>query len=154
MNNDDKSVKILFRYYSNVLEEETVETMWAEVVDIEKGLYKLDNIPFYGPIVASNDIVFAEYDDCELMLTYRNTVESSGNSIVQVMLMKDDLMINDIRKVFEDMGCISERANDKYFVMEITADKDYKVIKQKLDEFESEGLIGYAEPCLSILHQY
>ena len=56
----DNSVKILFRYYSSVLDKWTVETMWADVVDADKGLYKLDSIPFYGPLVASDDIIFAE----------------------------------------------------------------------------------------------
>ena len=117
MKNDDKSVKILFRYYSNVLDEETVETMWAIPIDEAKGLYKLDNIPFYGPLVASDDIVFAEYDESELMLTYRRTEQYSGNSIIQVILVNDGLEINEVRKVFEDRGCLSERVNDKYFAM-------------------------------------
>jgi len=78
----DNHVKILFRYYSNILDEWTVETMWALVVDADKGLYKLDSIPFYGPLVASDDIIFGEYDDDEEMWTYRRTVENSGNSIV------------------------------------------------------------------------
>lgn len=41
--------KVLFRYHSNVLDKSTVETMWAEKVDQENGIYKLSNIPFYGP---------------------------------------------------------------------------------------------------------
>ena len=61
---DDKFVKILCRFYSNVLDEWTVETMWAETIDKDKGLYKIDNIPFYASI-ASDDTVFAEYDDTE-----------------------------------------------------------------------------------------
>ncbi len=65
----DNYVKILFRYHSSVLDEWTVETMWAEIVDAEKGLYKLDNILFYGPLVATDDIVLAEYDDDEERLT-------------------------------------------------------------------------------------
>ena len=58
-NTDNNYVKILFRFYSDVLEEETVETMWATIVDKENGLYKIDNIPFYVPLLASDDIVFA-----------------------------------------------------------------------------------------------
>lgn len=38
--------KILFRYYSDLLEDMVVETMWAEIIDLEKGYFKLDNIPF------------------------------------------------------------------------------------------------------------
>lgn len=44
MNNNSK--KITFKYYSSLLEEITVETMWAEIIDEKKGIYRLDNIPF------------------------------------------------------------------------------------------------------------
>lgn len=154
MTQQDNAVKILFRYYSNVLEQDTVETMWATIVDKDKGLYKLDNIPFYGPLVASDDIVFAEYDDTEEMLTYRRTVEHSGNSIIQVVLMDKSKDIENIRKIFEELDCISEKVNDGYFAMEVLFDKDYKPIKQKLTELEDEGTIGYAEPFLSEKHGF
>ena len=148
----DDHIKILFRYYSNVLEQETVETMWATIVDKDNGLFKLDNIPFYGPFVASDDIIFAEFDQAEQMLTYRRTVEYSGNSIIQVVLLDKSKDINDIRKIFEDLGCISEKVNDGYFSMEVPADKDYRPIKQRLTELEETAIIGYTEPCLSEKH--
>jgi hypothetical protein len=50
--------------------EWTVETMWAGFFDADKGLYKPDSIPFYGPLVASDDIIFAEYAEDERRLTY------------------------------------------------------------------------------------
>ena len=148
----DDHIKILFRYYSNVLEQETVETMWATIVDKDNGLYKLNNIPFYGPLVAPGDIIFAEYDQAEQMLTYRRTVEYSGNSIIQVVLLDKSKDINDIRKIFEDLGCESEKVNDGYFSMEVPADKDYRPIKQRLTELEETAIIGYTEPCLSEKH--
>lgn len=149
----DNYVKILFRYHSSVLDEWTVETMWAEVVDAEKGLYKLDSIPFYGPLVASDDIIFAEHDDDEERLTYRRTVEYSGNSIVTVVIMDKSFDINNIRDIFENLGCLSERVNDAYFSMEVLADNNYLPIKQKLAELENKGIIAYAEPCLSENHR-
>jgi Domain of unknown function (DUF4265) len=154
MTQQENFVKILFRFYSNVLEQETVETMWATIVDIEKGLYKLDNIPFYGALVASDDIVFAEYDKTEEMLTYRKTVESSGNSIIQVVLMDKSKDINDIRKIFEEVGCLSKKVNDGYFTMKVLADKEYKPIRQKLTLLEKQGIIEFAEPCLSVKHSH
>jgi|SRR5205809_985563 len=150
---EDKHVKILFRYHSSVLDEWTVETMWAETIDAEKGLYKLDSIPFYGPLVASDDIIFAEYDDDEQRLTYRRTVEHSGNSIVTVVVMDTAYDINKIREIFKDLGCLSERVNDGYFSMEILFDNNYGSIKRKLSELEDKGVIGYAEPCLSEKHR-
>lgn len=102
---DDKHVKILFRLYSDILEEMTVETMWAKTVNEEQGLYALDNIPFYLPVIAAGDIVFAEYDADEQMLTYRETREYSGNSTIHVILMNDDANLKTIGKSFEELGC-------------------------------------------------
>src|SRR6478735_4362855 len=149
----DTSVKILFKFFNNVLDEWTVETMWADVVDADKGLYKLENIPFYAA-AATDDIVFAEYDDAEQMLTYKKTIEHSGNSTVQVVMMDKETDIITIRNIFSNMGCVSEGLNDGYFVIEIPFDKNYTLIRQKLIELEDKEIIGYAEPCLSDKHKY
>jgi len=150
---EDNYVKILFRFHSDVLDEATVETMWAIVVDSDKGLYKLDSIPFYAPLVASDDIVLAEFDDQEQMLTYRKTIEYSGNSTVQVVLMDKSKEIDQIRDIFKELGCVSEKVNEGYFSMEIPSTVDYRNIKRKLDELEEKEIIGYAEPCLSDRHR-
>ncbi len=147
-------VKILFRFYSDILEEWTVETMWANIINEDKGLYKLDNIPFYAPYLASDDIVFAEYDAKEGMLTYRQIVENSGNSTIHVVIMDEFTEINSIRDIFKEFGCVSERLNKGYFAMEILADTNYQPIKEKLDELENKEIISYAESCLSSQHQY
>ncbi len=147
-------VKILFHFYNDVLDEQTIETMWAIIVDKEKGLYKIDSIPFYAPLIASDDIVFAEYDEEQERLTYRKTVESSGNSTVQVVLMDNTKDIVEIRDLFSELGCCSEGVNKHYFVMEIPVNIDYKQIKQNLDELEKNEIIGYAEPCLAEGHKY
>ncbi|ULQ53347.1 DUF4265 domain-containing protein [Flavihumibacter fluvii] len=149
----DTSVKILFRFFSSVLDQWTVETMWADTVDADKGLYKLDSIPFYAPF-ASEDIVFAEYDETEERLTYRKTVEHSGNSTVQVVLLDTSMDINIIRNTFKDLGCISEKLNDQYFAMEIPSGKEYAPIRHKLTELEDTGIISYAEPYLAKNHWY
>ena len=151
---DLESVKILFRFYSNLLEEETVETMWATVVNEKEGLYKLDNIPFYAPSIASDDVVFAEYDEDEQMLTFRHIVEFSGNSTVRVVKMDKALEINDVRNLFESLGCISEKLNDSYFAMDIPANIQYKPVKEKLENLKDERLIDYEESCLSDEHRY
>lgn len=145
--------KVLFRFHSDIFDEEMVETMWATVVDSAKGLYKLDNIPFYAPLVASDDIVFAEYDEKEQMLTYIKTEKYSGNSTVQVVLMDKAHDINSIRAAFEELGCVSEKANEGYFSMEIPKSANYYPVRKKLEEMEAKGIIGYAEPCLSAHHR-
>ena len=66
--------KILFRYHSDILDEVVVETMWSEIIDNEKGIYKLDNIPFYGPLIATDDVFHAKYDENEEAIVYRETI--------------------------------------------------------------------------------
>jgi len=147
-----KQVKILIRYESPVLDKITVETLWATVIDNALGLYKLDNIPFYGPQLACGDIVFAEYDPAEEMLTYRHTVEYSGNSVVLVVLMDKVTDVELTRGEFKKLGCESESTGTRYFAMEIPSELDYTPIKKVLTDYFKKGILDYSEPCLSDKH--
>lgn len=148
-----EQVKILFNFHSDIFDKQMVETVWADKVDFEKGIYKIDNIPFYIPLIASEDLVFAEFDETEQMLTYRETIEYSGRTVVQVVIMDKTTQTNIIRDIFYKFGCESEKANEGYFSMEIPADLDYKPIKKELDRMESQEIIGYAEPIISEKHR-
>lgn len=149
---EEEYEKILFQFHSDVLDEETIETMWAVVIDKEKGLYKLDSIPFYAPNVAANDIIYAEFDEDQERLTYRHIVEASGNSTVQVVIMDSKTTANEVREIFNDLGCASEKFSDGYFVIDVPFSLDYNPIQNKLIELEEAGLLAYAEPCLSEKH--
>jgi hypothetical protein len=148
-----EQVKILFNFHSNIFDEQMVETVWADKVDQEKGLYKIDNIPFYIPLIASEDIVFAEFDETEQMLTYRETVEYSGRTVIQVVIMDKRIETNSIREIFYKLGCESEKANEGYFSMEIPANLNYEPIKKELDRMENSEIISYAEPTISDKHR-
>ena len=150
---DNKEVKILFRFFSDVLEEWTVEILCAETIDSEKGLYKLANIPFYAS-VSCDDIVFAEYDEDEEMLTYRKTIEHSGNSTIQVIVMDKNIVTNDLREIFNSLGCESEKLSERYFVIEVPKRLNYKPIRKILMDLEANEKIGYAEPNLAENHFY
>jgi hypothetical protein len=145
--------KILFKYYSDLLEDTVVETMWAEIIDLEKGLFKLDNIPFFGPLIATDDIFFAEYDEDEKRLVYRKTIESFGNSIIQVIILEKEFNKEIIREKLKAVNCLSEVLNETLFAVEVLRDVDYSFVRSILSEYESEEIIEYAEPCLSDKHR-
>lgn len=145
--------KILFRYYSDLLEDIVVETMWAEIIDLEKGYFKLDNIPFFGPLIATDDIFFAEYDEDEEFLTYRKTIEISGNSIIQVVILEKGFDAAIIREKLTEVNCESEGMNETLFAVEITPAVDYSVVKSILNEYVELSVIDFAEPCLSEKHR-
>lgn len=145
--------KILFKYHSNVLDEITVETMWAEIIDKENGIYKLYNIPFYGPLIATDDEFYAEFDESEQMLTYQKTTKFSGNSIVLVIILQKGFDKEIIRNRFKELNCTSEGLNDSYFSMEILKEINYSGISKILMEYETDGILEYSEPFLSEKHR-
>jgi hypothetical protein len=145
--------KILFRYYSDLLEDMVVETMWGEIIDLEKGYFKLDNIPFFGPLIATDDIFFAEFDEDEQTLVYRETIEISGNSIVQVVILEKGFDKEIIREKLKEVNCESEGMNETLFAVEITREVDYFIVKSILSEYVELSIIDFAEPCLSEKHR-
>lgn len=149
----ENHVRILFNFYSDVLEEQTAETMWAEVVDAVKGVYKLDSIPFYAPNIASGDTILATYNSDEGMLKYEETIGFSGNSTVQVVVMNKEVATNDIRDAFHVLGCVTEKFKEGYFVIDVPTKIAYAPIKHKLEELCDAEIIDYAEPCLSTEHR-
>ena len=146
------SEKILVRYFSNVLDEIVVETLWTEIIDAEKGLYRIDNIPLYGPEFSSDDIVFAVYDNDEERITFRNIVEYSGNSTIQIIVLDEQINVEELRNEFKDLGCETEGNGSKYFVMEVLFHQSYNPIFNKLNELESLEKISFAEPNISQKH--
>lgn len=145
--------KILFKYYSDYLDEVVSETMWAEIIDLEKGLFKLDNIPFFGPLIATDDIFYAEFDETEERFMHRKTIQNSGNSIIQVAVLEKGFDKEIIREKLKAINCLSEGLNETFFATEITKDVDYSLVRSLLNEYESKEIIEFAEPCLSEKHR-
>ncbi|WP_431241590.1 DUF4265 domain-containing protein [Flavobacterium sp. P21] len=145
--------KILFKYYSDYLEDNVSETMWAEIIDLEKGLFKLDNIPFFGPLIATEDLFYAEFDEKENRFVYKETIENSGNSIVQVLILEKGFDQEIIREKLKAINCQSEGLNETLFAVEIVRDVDYSLVRSILNEYEGQEIIEYAEPCLSDKHR-
>jgi hypothetical protein len=146
-------VQIIFKSFSDLLEQEIEETLWAFVLDKENRLYQIDSIPFYTSLIASNDIVFADIDPETKQLVYQKTVNYSGHSTIQVVMSDDSIAMDDIRDIFNKMRCVSEVVNEDFFVMDIPEDVDYKQVKTELDRLEAEEKIEYAEPSLSDVHR-
>ncbi|TPE45544.1 DUF4265 domain-containing protein [Pontibacter mangrovi] len=153
MSDKPQGHKIIFRFQSEVFNRELVETLWAQEVDAAQGLYKIDSIPSFVPLIATDDVVRAEFDAMEEGLVYKETVTPSGNSTIQVIRQDEDIPLLDIRKKFAQLGCVSVEVNEDFFVMEVPLGVNYAVVKQLLDELEAKEEIEYAEPSLSDVHR-
>lgn len=148
----EKFTKILARYQSDLAEKIVVETLWAEEIDTEKGLYKIDNIPFYWPPFSADDIVRAEFDENENFLTFRNIVEPSGNSTVQIIIPSEDF---DTEKFIENilkMNIEVEKFHSQFLVCNVPKTENYKNFYNFLREKEKAWEIAFAEPNISKKH--
>lgn len=153
MSEQEKPLQIIFRFNSSLFGKEMSETLWALEVDADKGLYKIDSIPYYVPLIATEDIVRAVYNKMEEGLLYQETVTPSGNSTIQVIRQNEDTPLLDLRKQFAELGCISVEVNKDFFVLEVPVNVNYAVVKEKLDDLELQEEIEYAEPSLSDVHR-
>lgn len=153
MNKNKEYEKILFKYYSNILDKVVAETMWAKIIDESKGIFQLDSIPFYGPPIAPDDEFIAKFDEDQQILKYIKTLNYSGNSVIIVSISKNDFDKEILREKLKKMNCTSETLNKSYFSMEVLKKVNYKLIKRILENYEKNGTIEYAEPCLSEKHR-
>ena len=150
----DEFVKIVFRFYSELFEKEMIETMWCKPLDAELGIYQIDNIPFYAPLIAADDVILAEKDEKEGgMLAYKQTVKESGNSTIHLVRLNDQVDLNGLLNQLVDLGCNFEGVNDNYAAIDVPCDVQYKPIRELFDSFENDDVAGFSEACLSDLHQ-
>ncbi|TDP02967.1 DUF4265 domain-containing protein [Flavobacterium sp. 245] len=149
----ERHTKILFKYYSSFLEETVSETMWAEIINLEKGFFRLDNIPFFGASIATGDLFYAEYEEEEKKLVYKETIEHSGNSIVQILILEGGFDKEIISEKLQAINCISESLNDTFLAVEIVRDVDYAIVKNVLIGYEDQSVIEFAEPYISEKHR-
>jgi Domain of unknown function (DUF4265) len=149
-----QTVSILFRSQSEIIDQEVIEIIRAETINQEMGKYKISDIPFYTPGVATGDIVHAEYNDTEEMLGFLETLFASGNSTIWVVITDENFSIEEIQEIFLELDCDSEEVSEHFFAMEVKSSTNYLRIRDRLNELKSEDIIDFAEPCLSEIHQY
>ena len=106
-----------------------VEVLWA--IDLGEGKYRLENLPYYFYGLAYGDIIAAEYSEKQKRLLFREILEPSGHKLLRVIfrdaLLEGSAEKKHLEKLME-MGCRCERANPKYFCLDIPPNLDFELI--------------------------
>lgn len=123
------------------------ETVWVQQVGEN---YKIDNIPFYAPNLALNDLISVEND--EGTLYFDELIEASGHSTVQVIFFKAG-EAERVLKSIEQLSCQWEgMIGQPYFAVDIPPNINYKKVRQLLDvEFDNK-ILDFKEASLSENH--
>ncbi|MDR0228692.1 MAG: DUF4265 domain-containing protein [Flavobacteriaceae bacterium] len=149
---EEQYQQILVKYYSEVLEKESEEMFWGIAIDTAKGLYQVDNIPYYGPDFSCEDIIYANLNESTNQLVYQYVSQASGNSTIQVIVQKDKYNRDDLYNEILLAGTEIEVVDDYYFVINVLSKTDYKKVYAILSSLEDEQVISFAEPLLSPKH--
>ncbi|WP_426492103.1 DUF4265 domain-containing protein [Hymenobacter sp. 102] len=141
------SVKVVFHFFNTVLDEDYVESLWAEVVDQNQGLYRLDNVPFFVTSYSLGDIVLAEMEEGQLVV--KGLEEESGNTTLQIMLLQAD-MRSKVQQALEKLGCDWEESHlPGYFSVNVPKTVGYAPIKRYLKQAEKQSIVSFREACLA-----
>lgn len=140
-------VKIVL-VYRNIEDEIAEETIWSK--KLESGYYMIDNIPFYAPNLAYNDVISVEDDNG--VLYFDDLIEYSGHSTLQIIFFKED-KAQEILMKLEKLGCKWEGMKDQpYYAIDVSPNLNYTSIRQILDEESKKEVLDYRESCLSKNH--
>jgi hypothetical protein len=139
-----KKVVLVYKDLEGNIAEESI---W---VNSTGEYYQIDNIPFYAPNLALNDIVSVEEDNGTLF--FDKLIEPSGHSTIQILFFKEK-EAKRVLKEIEQLNCKWEGMKDKpYYAIDIPFAIDYSTIKNLLDDELSKGTLDYKEACLSKNH--
>jgi hypothetical protein len=141
--------KVRFEFYNDVLDRQEVETMWADIVDEAKGIYKLDNIPFFVTSFACGDIVKAKKID-DGFPTVIKLVEESGNSTINITFLSNEQPNkSDILKNLNDLGVDYEGMESLlpgYYSLNIPQRVNYLAVREFLSS--KEDVLDFREACI------
>lgn len=134
--------------YKDIQGEIAEEIIWSE--KLNNGYHRVENIPFFAPNLAYNDIVTVEEDNG--LLYFNELIESSGHSTIQIIFFKEN-KVKIVLKKLESLGCSwEEMKNQPYFALDVNQDVDFFKVRKVLNiEFEN-GTLDFKESCLSDRH--
>ena len=125
----------------------TVETPWA--IALGKGLYKLDNIPFFAYGLSADDVVEAAAES-DGFLAFTRVVKPSGNRTIRIAFKDKVSKTEPLLVQLNDMGVGWEGAFSKLIALnvppELDIDRVVDLLKQCGEDWE------YANPTKDDLH--
>jgi hypothetical protein len=122
-----------------------VETLWA--FKVADDIYRLDNTPFYAYAVSWQDEVLAPADQDDGRPTFQRVVRKSGNRTVRVLFKPPVAPGNEGDKALRalvGLGCTYEGASRSYITLNVPAEVDLDIVRQRLIEMGLE--LEHADP--------
>ncbi len=120
------------------------ESLWT--VEVEPGLFKVDNVPFFALGIAVGDIVSATHD--AEGYHFKEVVRPSGHSTFRVVVF-DASEVPALRTLLTKMGCSTELSHlPRLIAVDVPPSVSLDELRQFLDSGRVQERWDYEEACL------
>lgn len=122
------------------------ESMWA--AELGDDLYELRNAPFYAYNLNFGDVVLATADSPERKPQVRQVIRRSGHRTMRLAIA-DDQPADTVLALLASLKPLAvsyEKANARYFALDLEPAADVDAIRARLDQWAGEGVLHY-ETC-------
>lgn len=141
--------KVLFRLQkdSDDYPPDDWESLWA--LETERGLYSIDNIPFFVRGISFGDIVSVRKKEEELF--FKEVVKFSDHSVLRAIVF-DETRIEGLRNKMVKMGCEFEGSHiEGLTAFDVPPNVNFDKVVSFLQKGEDKGYWEYEEA--SIRHE-
>jgi hypothetical protein len=156
LRSEEEHVKIRFEIQQdeNGYPPVSVEYLWA--VPLERGQYRIDNVPFFVLGVSCDDIVNAQKDQSG-MLQFVSLASEGGHSTVRLILFentRDDAPLSErtkqLREKLRCLGCSTEQSHiPGLFSVDIPQSVSFLEVRTLLQQGASDDLWDYEEATIA-----
>ncbi|MBL0319089.1 MAG: DUF4265 domain-containing protein [Alphaproteobacteria bacterium] len=139
------------RIWATLVDEVTADDKYNTNAMTKKAIYRVDNIPFFIPLLAYKDLIEAE--EKEGSLFFVKLVKRSQHSTVRIIFLETTI-IEDVLSKLRALGCELEMAEmyKHLTTVDIPIDVSFLAVRTYLAELENNGLIDFQESLISEHH--
>ncbi|MDC0711105.1 DUF4265 domain-containing protein [Stigmatella sp. ncwal1] len=120
------------------------ENLWSTPVG--KGLFRVDNIPFFAHSIALGDLVAATPEGGALR--FKEVVQASGHSTLR-LIVYDEAEVPKILEHFRQKGCLSERSHIPGLIaLDVPPAVSLAGLQRELELGQAQERWDYEEACI------
>jgi hypothetical protein len=117
------------------------ENLWG--AEVSKGLFRIDNIPFFVRGISPGDIVSVE--EVESVLYFKALIQTSSTSVLRVFASKES-DVPGLRRHLRRLGCQSELSHiSRLFSVEVPQRVPVSLVIEFLKDQAAEEKLDYEE---------
>lgn len=131
----------------------TSENLWA--IDIGRGRYQIDNIPFFVMGVSCFDVISAA-KDADGLFCCGGLLEEKGHSTIRVIQLDNagaesiETRSKELRSALEARGCSTEQSHiPRLISVDVPPEVDFQSIRSFLQKGSEDGLWDYEEAAIA-----